>query len=128
MPRPSTYQPKHGKLALALMAEGASKVEVAVALGISRDTFYRWIDKYPDFSDTIKDGEWLSQAWWEKQGRTNIANKQFNTALWYINMKNRFNWSDTVKITEQSDKPAKANLNAISAWAKSLKNDFVSTL
>jgi hypothetical protein len=95
MGRPSVYSKAMLPKILALMKSGASKVEVAVELGISRDTFYRWEKEHVEFSDTIKEGAWISQAWWEKQGRENLMNKGFNNTLWYMNMKNRFGWTDS---------------------------------
>jgi len=77
-----------------LMADGASKVEVAASLGIRGETLYQWIKEYPDFSDAIKKGEELCAAWWEKNGRVNLQNEKFNATLWYMNMKNRFRWAD----------------------------------
>ena len=52
-----------------------------------------------DFRELVDFGRLLSHAWWESQGRINLRNKQFNAALWTINMKNRFGWSEK---TEQS--------------------------
>ena len=51
------------------------------------------------FFDTIKKGRVLSQAWWEKQGRTNLSAKEFQTGLWVQNMKCRFgnDWIPTEK-------------------------------
>ena len=82
------------EIAIELMSEGASKTEVAAEIGITRDTFHRWVKENPLFSDTIKRGEQLSQRWWERHGRTQLENGKFNSTLWYMNMKNRFGWRD----------------------------------
>lgn len=93
--RPTKYDPaRMTTVIIKLMKNGASKTEVAAELGINRDTLYDWCDKFSDFSDTIKRGETLSQAWWERAGRTNLTNKEFSYTGWYMNMKNRFSRSD----------------------------------
>lgn len=94
--RPSKYDPTKLPAIISLMSEGASLVEVAVMLGISRETLYQWVDTYPDFSDTIKKGKELCNAWWEGEARKALMlrDKDFNATLWYMNMKNRFGWSD----------------------------------
>lgn len=95
--RPTKYNLSMGEKAIELMAEGASKIEVAVGLGISRETLYDYCNKYPEFSDAIKKGESLSEGWWTRQGRINLHNRDFNTGLWFINMKNRFGWRDKIE-------------------------------
>jgi len=92
--RPTKYKSEMCDIVVELMAEGASKTEVMAELGIWRETFYRWTNEKPEFSDTIKKGQQLSRAWWERKGRVNLENRKFNYPLWYKNMKNRFNWSD----------------------------------
>ncbi len=94
MARPSKYKSSFCRQVVNLMKEGASKTEVAAELDINRDTLYLWCKKYPEFSDAIKRGEGLSQAWWERQGRTSLRDKEFNYTGWYMNMKNRFGWRD----------------------------------
>ena len=103
--RPSKYQPWMCDKLIEMMKEGASLKEVAAELGISRETLRNWGDEKsktycPDFSGTIKKGLELSEAWWERQGRVNLHNKDFSCVLWYMNMKNRFGWRDKQEIKQ----------------------------
>lgn len=93
---------KDGMISLA--SEGASIVELSVFLGINRSTFYELSKREKEFSHTIKRCKDLSEDWWEKQGRLNLQNKEFNYVGWYMNMKNRFGWRDRQDITS-NDKP-----------------------
>ena len=92
--RPTKYKPEMCKTVIDLMKDGASLDEVRGELDISKDTLYRWKEDYEDFSDSIKRGVRMSQAWWEKQGRISLRDRDFNYTGWYMNMKNRFKWSD----------------------------------
>ena len=92
--RPTKYKPEMCDIVIELMKEGASQQEVLGELGISNATFYKWKQENEEFSETIKRGIRLSQAWWEKEGRTSLRDREFNYTGWYMNMKNRFNWSD----------------------------------
>jgi hypothetical protein len=115
--RPSEYKQEFNQIALDLMKEGASVIEVIAELNICKATFYDWTNEdsprfNQEFSDTIKTGRLKSQAWWEKTGRKLLVeesemnvktgtskSKRLNTAAWIFNMKNRFSddWSDTHK-------------------------------
>lgn len=115
--RPSKYDPSMCKDIVALMKEGASKTEVCAHLDIHYDTLLEWSNpegEYykEEFSDAIKKGERLSEAWWQMKGRTNLENKDFSATLWYMNMKNRFGWRDKQEITGKDGGPVEF-LNAI---------------
>lgn len=84
---------------IELMRQGASLVEVAAELDIHRDTLNEWKRKggehyKEEFAKAVDRGTQLSQAWWEKQGRVNLENREFYYTGWYMNMKNRFGWRD----------------------------------
>ena len=44
----------------------------------------------------VQEGLWLSQGWWERQGRVSLGVREFNHVLWMMNVKNRFpsDWRD----------------------------------
>lgn len=86
---------------LNLYSEGGSDVEVKALIygwrkSFSNDLWERWIKEEVQFSETIKIGRLLSEAWWSKSGRKNLENKDFSYTGWYMNMKNRFGWTDRV--------------------------------
>lgn len=89
-------------IVIALYADGASDEEVKAWIhtqrgSFSNDLWDRWLVEEPEFSETIKGGRLLSKAWWERQGRTNLATRGFSYVGWYMNMKNRFGWNDKPK-------------------------------
>lgn len=89
---------------LNLYKEGASDVEVKALIyewrgSFSNDLWDRWIKEEAQFSETIKTGKIISEAWWSKNGRTNLENKDFSFTGWYMNMKNRFGWADRTDTT-----------------------------
>lgn len=87
---------------LELAKQGASDVELSIALDISRDTFYKLQKRESIFFDTIKKAHDLCEGWWLEQGRTNLWNKDFSPVLFYMNMKNRFGWKDKQELTGEN--------------------------
>ncbi len=92
--RPSHYKPEYCDEVVPLLAEGASIEEVGAHLKCGYTTVYQWMEMYPEFREAIKTGRELSKGWWIGQGRTQLHSHSFNSTLWYMNMKNRWGWSD----------------------------------
>lgn len=90
---------------------GASDVEVKAIIydwmgTFSNNLWDRWMDEEEQFWETIKKGRMLSEAWWNKEGRINLKDKDFNYTGWYMQMKNRFGWVDR---TENKSKNTNEN-------------------
>lgn len=55
-------------------------------------------EREPDFREAVKKGELLRKAWWLDKAQKGINTTFFNTALWFIVMKNCFGWKDKTEI------------------------------
>lgn len=100
--RPTKYHPDLCEFLPAMFERGESVSEVCVALSLSKETFYRWVEEHPEFSNAYKAGLARSEAWWSRLGRAGAAGfVDIQPATWVFNMKNRFSWTDRIE-TEHS--------------------------
>ena len=97
--RPTDYRPEFCEIVIEKMKVGAAIKELPFYLDVCLDTINEWRKVHPQFSAAIKTGQSYSEAVWMIQGRENIPNKEFNSTLWYMNMKNRFGWKDNKETT-----------------------------
>jgi len=95
--RPTNYRPEYCEMVIPLLKEGMSIEEIGLELDVGYTTIYEWMDRHPEFAQAIKRGREFSKAWWLRNGRTQLENDKFSSTLWYMNMKNRFGWSDKKK-------------------------------
>lgn len=106
------YNPKYDQSLLdkivPLYKDGASDIEVAVELNVSRKGYERWMKRYPEFREEVEKGREFSEAWWRKLGRAGAAGmKNVNSALWFGNMKNRFGWRDAPDESQKNSQEIK---------------------
>lgn len=83
---------------IRLMQDGKSIVQTAASLGISKSTFYNWIQKYPEFAAAKHIGTTLSEAYWEEIGQKGAKGilPKFNAMAWSMLMKARYkeDWTE----------------------------------
>ncbi len=92
--------------------EGMLDIDAIVYLGISKETFYEFLDEYPIFTDTVSRMRNASHTWWAsipRKGFKDGKSKEVNSNLWALVMRNKFKdeWNHAeqkVDITTQGDK------------------------
>ena len=111
--RPTKYDPSICADVPGLFENGESVAEVCVALGISKQAYYDWQEKYPEFYDAVHEGLKRSEAWWTMMGRSYLVQHhqgaRLDTGLWKSNMANRFGWREKQDVTSD-DKPLMPNV------------------
>ena len=104
MARPSEYDPSYCDRVIELGNLGASVVEMAYEIGVSRNTLEtNWPAMYPEFLEAFNASRLASQVWWERKGRENLESTGFQASMWSRSMAARFphDWRE-VKGTELS--------------------------
>jgi hypothetical protein len=115
MARPTKYKKEFCGQLVSFMEKGNSIVQFCAAIGICKDTFYRWTKEKKAFSDAYKKGLALCETFWENVGKRGIFGLPIidengneghvNPALYCFYMKNRFHWTD--KLEQQIDAAVK---------------------
>lgn len=102
--RPSKYDPAYCDRVIELGLTGASVVEMAVEIGVSRNTLEtEWPAAHPEFLEALTQARECSQMWWERAGRVGMIDNNINASIWSRSMAARFpkDWRE-VKGTELS--------------------------
>lgn len=99
MARPTDYRDEYCDTVIELGRQGKSKVQIAVALGVVRQTLDNWTEQHPAFLDAMTRAREESQAWWEDKGQAGLEGQGFNASLWAKNVSCRFpqDWTDKTK-------------------------------
>lgn len=97
--RPTDYKPEFCQKVIEMGKRGLSIAEVACALDKVRSTLWEWEQSFPEFSIAMDKYRENAEAWWCKSGHQNIDNKQYNSALYNIQMQNRFGWNKKTEVS-----------------------------
>ncbi len=87
------YQKSHPEQLLELMTQGMLDCEIYAAMGLKKDTFYRWRREQPDFQEAFEIGLPRCEAWWVSRIRTCWEagdDKGFKYCIAIMN--NKFGW------------------------------------
>lgn len=91
--RPSDYKSEYCERVIELGKQGASVVEMACDIGVSRPTLEEnWTTAHPEFLEAFTRAKMFSQVWWEKKGREGMekSSQEFQASIWSRSMAARF--------------------------------------
>jgi hypothetical protein len=92
--------PDWKEIILQMASEGAADIEYRAKLLLSKELFYAWLEREPEFCETIEKARNLSALWWwEKARKDALEQGKINPTVFNLNMKNRFkdDWKDKVE-------------------------------
>lgn len=94
--RPSGFKKAYCKMLVEHMRQGLSFEAFAGKIGKCEKTLFNWLELYPDFLQSKKEGTAAARLFWERMGIEGISGniQGFNATTWIFNMKNRFGWRD----------------------------------
>lgn len=99
--RPSEYDPAYCDRIIELGLMGASVIEMAFELGVTKQTIHNWAEAHPEFMDAFTRGKMASQVWWERKGRDGMEKpaQEFQGGIWSRSMAARFpeDWTERQK-------------------------------
>lgn len=90
-------------MVLDLSREGKFKSEIIAEIGLTPHFHAKLSKESDEYRAVFETGYNLSKNWWLSTGRRNLTNKDFQTSLYNIFMKNVFNFRDTPLAKENKD-------------------------
>jgi hypothetical protein len=77
---------------IELGKEGKTINSFAAEFDVSLQLLLQWQKNYPELNEAILRAETYARKWWEELGQLMMFDNQFNTAMYALQMKGRFNW------------------------------------
>lgn len=88
--RPTKYKSEYCERIIELGKQGYSYAEIAADLEVDKASLYDWAAAHEDFSTALRAAKTYEQAWFEREARSNMKNRDFNANLWYRSAASRF--------------------------------------
>ena len=99
MGQPTKYDSDlHIPLLLEIFMHGGDVCDFCNAAEICKQTYYEWLKVNPDFKAASDRAYDLAETWWKEKALLGISETSFNSNLWSIIMRNRFDYTDTRKL------------------------------
>lgn len=92
--RPTDFRDSFGDEILSLMATGLSLVAAAAELGFHRQRVYEWVEKHPEFADTVKLAKAKRQLFLERRLLAEDAGPKVTATIFALKNAAPEDWRD----------------------------------
>lgn len=90
---------EHIRLLMEIFENGGDIAAFCSAAKIARSTFQVWRAEHEDFKQAYEIAKEMARAWWENMGQQNLCDPHFNTNAWRLMMRNRFDMTDSRRVS-----------------------------
>lgn len=102
--RPTDYTKTLGEEILNLMAEGLSLAAAAAELGVHRQRVYEWVDRHPEFADTVKLAQAKRQLFLERRLLDNgLAGPQITSTIFALKNAGAADWREKQEVEHSGE-------------------------
>lgn len=111
--RPTDYKPPMGEEILSLMAGGLSLAAAAAELGIHRQRVYEWMERHPEFADTVKLAQAKRQLFLERRLLSADAGPVVTSTIFALKNAGPEDWREKQEIDQRTTHEAGDSIQAL---------------
>lgn len=113
--RPTDFKKQYGEEILSLMAQGLSLAASAADLGFHRQRVYEWMEKHPEFADTVKLAQVKRQLFLERRLLSAEVGPVVTSTIFALKNAGPEDWREKVEHEHGSDpdKPIKHRVEMV---------------
>ncbi len=113
--RPTTYMDVYPELILELSSAGALNCDLYVSLDICKETFFQWVNAYPEFEDAYRRARARSEAYWARQLKEmTLAKDDKGAKACIMILNNNFGWGNNEARGSTTNHIQIGNMNVLS--------------
>jgi len=101
--RPTDWTPTLGEEILQLMASGLSLAASAAELGIHRQRVYEWMERHPEFADTVKLAQAKRQLFLERRLLSADQGPVVTSTIFALKNAGPDDWRDKQEVNQRTE-------------------------
>lgn len=122
--RPTDYTKTLGDEILNLMAGGLSLAAAAAEIGVHRQRVYEWVDRHPEFADTVKLAQAKRQLFLERRLlKDDLPGPQITSTIFALKNTNHEDWRDKREVEHSGNMEVTSKEQRDAAVAAAVRAD-----